>query len=323
MKRSVTGPGTAGDEASNATAAITSARQPRREKGIELTPHQREVFEHTGRLLAEVPACGWSRQRVARSGLAPHAHAGVFELCLIRSGSVEWWVQQATYALGAGDVFVTWPGERHGGVGAVVHPCELYWLQVRFPKRGLAGLTRAATRALRHDLTHLPQRLVPASPELQRTFVDFIGEHRGRQPHAAVRARALLYALLTLLVREAGGPRASRRSEAVRRALEWIERRADEPFTVGELAADVGVSTVRLQSLFRSELGCPVGVYRTRLRVSRAKRLLQRTEMPITQLAHALGFASAQHFATVFRRFVGVPPHAYRRFVIAGRAAPS
>src|SRR5688572_21111932 len=110
MKRNVTAAETAAGDASSARAASTSAREPRREKGIDLTPHLREVFEHTGRLLPEVPACGWSRQRVARSGLAAHTHAGVFELCLIRSGSVEWWVGDDTYALGAGDVFVTWPG---------------------------------------------------------------------------------------------------------------------------------------------------------------------------------------------------------------------
>jgi AraC-like DNA-binding protein len=305
MKRSVTGAeGAAGES-------------------IGSTPHLREVFEHTGRLLAEVPACGWSRQRVARRGLTAHQHAGAFELCLIRSGSVEWWVGQATYAVGTGDVFVTWPGERHGGVGAVVHPCELYWLQVRFPRRHLAGLSAAATRALRRDLTHLPRRVVPASPELQRAFVDFIAEHRERAPHAAVRARAGLYLLLTQLVRDARSSRKPLRSEAVRRALEWIERRADEPFTVGELASDVGLSTVRLQSLFRDELGSSVGAYRTRLRVERAKRELRRTDTTITQLALDLGFASAQHFATVFRRFVGVPPQVYRRFVAGGRAAPS
>jgi AraC-like DNA-binding protein len=288
-----------------------------------LTPHLRQVFEDTGRLLAEVPACGWSRQRVARRGLAPHAHAGVFEVCLIRSGLVEWWVGDETYTVGAGQVFVTWPGERHGGVGAVVHPCELYWLQVRFPRRRLPGLTTAATLALRRDLTRLPSRLLHASMELQRAFVDFIGEHREREPHAAVRARASLHIVLTLIVREARGVPRARSSAVVRRALAWIDAQTAESFTVGDVAAHVGVSAVRLQSLFRREVGCAVGAYRTRLRVGRAKRLLRATHASVTELALALGFASAQHFATVFRRYVGMSPQAYRRTSSGARAAPS
>jgi AraC-like DNA-binding protein len=289
-----------------------------------MTPYVREVFEDTGRLLPEVPACGWSRQRVARRGLVPHSHRGVFELCLIRAGEVEWWAQHETYTVSRGQVFLTKPGEPHGGVGAVVHPCELYWLQVRIGRRRpLPGVSLAATRVLLRDLEGLPNRVISASSELQHAFVAFIEEHRATRPHAAMRARAALHAALALLVRESRTAPARPSSAVIRRATEWIERRLEERFAVGDVAATAGVSAVRLQALFRDQVGCSVGEYRTRLRVGRAKRLLVTERGSITELALALGFASAQHFATVFRRYVGISPGAYRRTAVRGSAAPS
>ncbi|MEM9164982.1 MAG: ATP-binding protein, partial [Cyanobacteria bacterium P01_F01_bin.4] len=74
-------------------------------------------------------AIGRSRQVAAREGLAPHFEP-YFEIHLVMHGVVDWWVEDETYTLRPGSVYITKPSERHGGVGNVVQPCSLTWLQV-------------------------------------------------------------------------------------------------------------------------------------------------------------------------------------------------
>lgn len=47
-------------------------------------------------------------------------------------------------------------------------------------------------------------------------------------------------------------------------------------------------------------------------RVERAKTLLCASNLPVSEIAGAVGFASPSHFGAVFRRSVGASPRAYR-----------
>jgi AraC-like DNA-binding protein len=47
-------------------------------------------------------------------------------------------------------------------------------------------------------------------------------------------------------------------------------------------------------------------------RVRLARRLLQDSDSPLTEIAYDVGCASPQHFSKLFRRVVGVAPSAWR-----------
>jgi AraC family transcriptional regulator len=47
--------------------------------------------------------------------------------------------------------------------------------------------------------------------------------------------------------------------------------------------------------------------------MERAAELLSTTDDPISQIALDVGFSSQSHFTTVFKKFNGVTPLAYRR----------
>ena len=77
--------------------------------------------------------------------LGPHRHPRVWEICLVMRGQVEWWADDGVFRVGAGQCYVTRPGEVHGGVDSVMHACELYWLSVRLPLRAMQ-IGRASCR---------------------------------------------------------------------------------------------------------------------------------------------------------------------------------
>ena len=81
---------------------------------------------------------------------------------------------------------------------------------------------------------------------------------------------------------------------------------------VPELAALVGLSPSRFAHLFRDEVGMPPGRYLHRLRMQRARVLLERTFLSVRDVMRQVGFRDPSHFARDFRRYHGVAPSAVR-----------
>jgi len=88
-------------------------------------------------------------------------------------------------------------------------------------------------------------------------------------------------------------------------AIAHMEAYLEQPLTLRELAAAVGLSTRQLERLFREQLQTTPSRYYLDLRLRRARLLLRQTDMPILQIAVATGFSSASHFARRYREHFG------------------
>jgi AraC family transcriptional regulator of adaptative response / DNA-3-methyladenine glycosylase II len=99
----------------------------------------------------------------------------------------------------------------------------------------------------------------------------------------------------------------------VHRAMRLIHDGALDGSGVDTLAARLGIGTRHLDRLFQKHIGAsPVQVART-CRVQRAKRLLDQTRLPMTEVALRAGFASLRRFNAVFTEIYHRPPSAIRR----------
>jgi len=99
----------------------------------------------------------------------------------------------------------------------------------------------------------------------------------------------------------------------VERALKLIDAGALDTGTVDDLAMRLGVGARHLTRLFNKHIGAsPVQTAQT-FRLRRAKRLLNDTEMTMTEIAFASGFNSLRRFNAVFAKLYGRPPSSIRR----------
>ncbi len=81
---------------------------------------------------------------------------------------------------------------------------------------------------------------------------------------------------------------------------------------IDDLAAHLGIGARHLDRLFQRHIGAsPLQVART-VRVQRAKRLLDHTSLPMTEIASRAGFASLRRFNTVFAETYRRPPSTIR-----------
>ena len=91
-----------------------------------------------------------------------------------------------------------------------------------------------------------------------------------------------------------------------------IEQSLEAAPSIPELAAEAGLSTSRFAHLFRQETGLAPGRYLHRVRMERARVLLERTFLSVREVMARVGFRDPSHFSRDFRRFHGIPPSAVR-----------
>lgn len=98
----------------------------------------------------------------------------------------------------------------------------------------------------------------------------------------------------------------------VERTLERMGEQLHRPLKLPELAAAVGLSVAHLTRLFRAETGKTPGVYLQELRIMRARILIERTSMSVTEVMAQVGIGDRSHFARDFRRVHGYSPRTLR-----------
>ena len=87
----------------------------------------------------------------------------------------------------------------------------------------------------------------------------------------------------------------------------------EDGLTVEALANRVGVGERHLRRLFRQHLAAtPLEVVRS-ARIGRAKRLLDATDLTLTEIALEAGFGSLRRFQAAFTQVYRRPPSALRR----------
>jgi AraC family transcriptional regulator of adaptative response / DNA-3-methyladenine glycosylase II len=102
-------------------------------------------------------------------------------------------------------------------------------------------------------------------------------------------------------------------SASVSRALKLISESALDQDSVEVLAGRVGLGGRHLRRLFLRYLGAtPVAVAQTR-RVHFAKKLIDETDLPMTEVALASGFGSVRRFNDLFLKLYGRAPTDLRR----------
>lgn len=81
---------------------------------------------------------------------------------------------------------------------------------------------------------------------------------------------------------------------------------------IQELAAITHYGPTHFARVFKATFSCTPYQYLARMRIQRARELLAVTMLPIASVGAACGFPSHAHFSSVFRRYVGLTPAAYR-----------
>lgn len=96
------------------------------------------------------------------------------------------------------------------------------------------------------------------------------------------------------------------------RVRDLIDRSYAEQLDLPALARSAHVSRAYFARSFKATFGETPHQYLMSRRMERAKAMLRKNELTVTDVCLAVGFTSLGSFSTQFRRFVGASPTDYR-----------
>ncbi len=100
--------------------------------------------------------------------------------------------------------------------------------------------------------------------------------------------------------------------KGIRSVAEYMNDNYMKELTVEYLAKMTGLSTNYFSTAFKKTLGDSPQMYLNKLRISRAKQLMEVTEAPFSYIAEKCGFKNQGSFTELFKRMTGQTPTEYR-----------
>ena len=93
----------------------------------------------------------------------------------------------------------------------------------------------------------------------------------------------------------------------------YIKSNFSNSLDLQELAQTVGYSYHYLRISFKNEYGITLKQYILKVRIRKAKELLQQTKQSVGEIAQQCGFISSSRFIEIFKQIVGETPFTYRK----------
>jgi len=235
---------------------------------------------------------------------------GLAECILIRVLSGAGWVRtRQRHELSAGQWLLIPAGLPHAYGADDTTPWSIQWVHFQ-------GRASAAFAALLGAENEVAVLAVPRSGaenlELARLYE---GLEQGYTQANLLAAAAQLRLVLTELERAQRTGRPTSASEAVTASLVWMTDNLAARADLGELAKAAGLSVPHYSELFRRATGYPPVEHFLRLKIQRACQLLDTTELRVSEVAAAVGWADPFYFSRFFRKITGQSPRAYRQVV--------
>jgi AraC family transcriptional regulator of arabinose operon len=210
--------------------------------------------------------------------------------------------------VGQGQGMLLYPNEPHEYY-PISSPWEIHWVTFNSACAAIMLQSLKLTKS---------QVLTFANPDpIMQKLYQLFSIAETNDPMKGLKCSSLLYELLLDLYRY--GTHAEVRSkqqffELLSPALRYIEDHYHEQITLEDLASRLCVTPQYTCSLFQNTLGIRPFEYITKIRLRKAKELLQRQhDLNINEIARRVGYENTSYFNKLFMRDEGMTPKLFRR----------
>jgi len=110
-----------------------------------------------------------------------------------------------------------------------------------------------------------------------------------------------------------GGGDDDRIRSMVDSACRYLEADPDGNADIRKFCKDNGWGYEFFRKKFKEQTGIPPGRYRIRRLVNRSCKILNHSELQVSEIAEQLGYKSVYEFSAQFKKYTGLSPNAYRK----------
>ncbi len=95
--------------------------------------------------------------------------------------------------------------------------------------------------------------------------------------------------------------------------IRYIKQYHTQNIKIEDVCRQFACSRSHISHMFKQHTGKTFREYLTEIRLEDAKALLRYSELGVTEIAFSVGMGNSSYFSSVFKRYVGVSPAAYRK----------
>lgn len=93
---------------------------------------------------------------------------------------------------------------------------------------------------------------------------------------------------------------------------DYVIAHLNQNISLSEMGGIINLSQYHFCRLFKQSTGITPHQYLTQCRIKRAKQLLSKTKLTITEIAFEIGFKNHSSFSRLFRKYIGTTPKSFR-----------
>ena len=243
------------------------------------------------------------------------------EIVMLLQGASGWEFPTGEELRLKGDEFkIVPPYVMHRGLQDIRNPSSLCVVGFRPAEaaKGRTLFTPQDAEWLKDRFTLQNPAVQPMSVELRRAAKALhraITQYSVEQfnPSAAATLRMLVVNILLEVATQQHHTPDQEDAHTVSLALNLMESHFAEPLQVDEIARQIGCSRTRLFSVFKHQQGMSPNDWLQRLRIQKTQHLLTTSNRTLDDIAQSCGFATSAYFCTVFKKYTGLTPGAYRQ----------
>ena len=167
-------------------------------------------------------------------------------------------------------------------------------------------------------LTIVREKELHQHPWLKSTFDQLSAEYMAQNPGTELIVNKLTEVVLIELIRinfarqEENSFLMALNDKRISKALELMHEEPNRPWTIAQLAHQIGMSRAAFAKRFSGLVGQTVFSYLSQLRIQRAKEMLKSTTLLVDDIALNTGYESERAFAKTFQKYTGMTPKQYR-----------
>ncbi|WP_434517626.1 bacillibactin transport transcriptional regulator Btr [Bacillus subtilis] len=100
---------------------------------------------------------------------------------------------------------------------------------------------------------------------------------------------------------------------AIEKTKHYIETHADTKITLAQLSQMAGISAKHYSESFKKWTGQSVTEFITKTRITKAKRLMAKSNCKLKEIAHQTGYQDEFYFSRTFKKYTGCSPTSYMK----------
>lgn len=244
-----------------------------------------------------------------------HWHEGILEICYLDKGYQFYEVDSKEFHLKGGDVFITFPNEKHSSGHFLQERSIIYWFQINMSLVNGYFLTfqNEEAEAFIKKIFAIEKKNFYIHSEFKKLLDNLFSV--GSEETSALQ-RIKIYSITTqilLSILEASsGELQENKSDEILKAIAYIKENIDEDISLESLADNIHLSLSHFKTKFKAETGTSPADYIQRQKIEKSKKLLNETTLSMIEIAYSLSYSSSQHFSTAFKKYTGKSPTEFK-----------